>query len=333
MATVRSRVRRASRGPAGLLVAALSALSCGEDADGARGRLSVLLEPDATIAAGLDPGEEDESIRDGWQVRFERYVISIGRVRLRYASDASVQASDDDVLVIDLRALPGSGLSAWSFDDLRAGRWDFFYSTPSARSGARHDSVSEADFERLQDNDWTYLIVGQLTREEGRSCPPAHLASPTEAATVAGENAAGDTCYENPEIAFSFGVSAETEYGPCEVDGVPGVSVASGGAQTVAATIHGDHLFFNGFPEADEGGILRLAQWLADADLDLDGAVTSDELSSIVPADLPELDSRFQLGGAPLNPIDNLWTYVRAQLMTQGHMDGEGECDVAVPQD
>src|SRR5690606_21868771 len=91
-------------------------------------------------------------------------------------------------------------------------------------------------------------------------------------------------------------------------------------------TLHGDHLFFNGFPEGDEGGVRRLAQWLADSDLNLDGEVTRAELERITPADLPELDERYQLGGSPLRPLDNVWTYVRAQLKTQGHMDGEGEC-------
>jgi hypothetical protein len=146
---------------------------------------------------------------------------------------------------------------------------------------------------------------------------------------ASGENAGGDTCYANAEISFDFGVSAETHFGPCEIDGVPGVSIAAGSTQTVAATIHGDHLFFNGFPEGDEGGIVRLAQWLADSDLDLDGSVTREELESISPAELAELDpALYDLGGSPISPVEDMWTYVRAQLKTQGHMDGEGECPV-----
>ena len=96
----------------------------------------------------------------------------------------------------------------------------------------------------------------------------------------------------------------------------------------MAATIHGDHLFFNGFPEGDEGGVMRLAQWLADCDLNLDGVVTEAELASIAPSDLPEIDTRFQLGGSPITPLANMLEYVRAQLKTQGHFQGEGECPV-----
>lgn len=93
-------------------------------------------------------------------------------------------------------------------------------------------------------------------------------------------------------------------------------------------TIHGDHLFFNGFPEGDEGGVMRLAQWLADCDLNLDGTVTQAELEAIDPAQLPELDDRYQLGGSPITPIDDMYVYVTAQLKTQGHFQGEGECPV-----
>ncbi len=127
---------------------------------------------------------------------------------------------------------------------------------------------------------------------------------------------------------FTFGAAADTTFGPCEVDEQPGFSIVADGTQTVAATIHGDHPFFNGFPEGDEGGILRLAQWLADSDLDVDNEVTSQELEAIAPTDLFEIDERYQLGGAPLTPLDNMLIYTRAQLKTQGHFQGEGECPV-----
>ena len=56
--------------------------------------------------------------------------------------------------------------------------------------------------------------------------------------------------------------------------------------------------------------------------------MTREELEAISPADLAELDERYNLD-APfedLLPLDDLWTYVRAQLRTQGHFEGEGEC-------
>jgi hypothetical protein len=145
------------------------------------------------------------------------------------------------------------------------------------------------------------------------------------------QSGGGVDCYANPEIGFSFAVRAPISLGPCEREGSEGFAVTAGGTSTVAITIHGDHLFFNGFPEGSEAKVLRLAQWLADSDLDADGEVTEAELKAIAPGDLWELDpDRFQLGGSPLTPLDTVWTYVRAQLMTQGHFQGEGECAIGV---
>ena len=185
--------------------------------------------------------------------------------------------------------------------------------------------MSEADAALMAQNGWTYFIEGALSKGDGRSCPPAALAASGEA-SADGMNAGGDPCYAAPQVSFSIGAEAETEYGPCEIDEVSGFSITEGGTQTVAATIHGDHIFFNGFPEGDEGGVSRLAQWLADSDLDLDGAVSNEELAKIAPADLSELDARYQLGGSPIKPLNTMETYVRAQLKTQGHFQGEGEC-------
>jgi hypothetical protein len=190
----------------------------------------------------------------------------------------------------------------------------------------RDPSVSEADFNAMTTGNFTYLIDGTLTKADGRSCPPTTLAMPPPGAVVMGMNGGGDNCYANTSIAFEIGVNAATVFGPCEVDGVPGLSIASGSTTTVAFTIHGDHLFFNGFPEGDESGVMRLAQWLADCDLNVDGTVSQAELEMIAPSSLPEIDTRFELGGSPITPLDTMWTYVTAQLKTQGHFQGEGEC-------
>jgi hypothetical protein len=185
--------------------------------------------------------------------------------------------------------------------------------------------VEEVDYDEMVANDWTYLIDGVLTKADGQSCPPADLASPGDK-TSNGNTSGSNACYDAPSVRFVFGVTAETRFGPCELDGVPGVAITADGTQTVATTLHGDHLFFNGFPEGDEGGVMRLAQWLADCDLNLDGTVTKDELEAIAPSQLTELDSRYQLGGSPITPLEDMYDYLAAQMKTQGHYQGEGEC-------
>jgi hypothetical protein len=304
----------------------LGLAGCGEESGEGSGTLSVILESEDTITGGLDPGDEVENIKDGWQVRYEKFIVAVGDVEVYLSTDESVRAHDEDVFVVDLKSVPSSGLPLWELSDLRAGRWEFNYSTPGAADGSsRHESVSRADFDQMRGEDATYLVAGTLTKADGQSCPPPSLAMPGSAAPV-GSNAAGHDCYANPSVAFTFLASAETLFGPCELDGIPGFSIADGSTQTVAATIHGDHIVFNGFPEGDEGGILRLAQWLADCDLNLDGEVTREELETIAPSALGEIDARYQLGGSPITPLDSMWDYVVAQLKTQGHMNGEGEC-------
>ena len=294
----------------------------GEDVD-----VSVLLEAEDTITEGLAPGEGPEAIRDGWAVTFDDYVVVIGDVDAHLSTDDSVQVEAPERFAVDLVDVPQSGLELWTLSGLREGRWELNYAIAGAADGAMpHDSVTDAQMTRMIDEDLTYLIAGSMTQPGGRSCPPANLAAPGVAEPSGEPNAADDPCYANETIAFELGVQAETAFGPCEVDEMPGFAVTAGSTTTIALTIHGDHIFFNGFPESDEGGTQRLAQWLADCDLNLDGEVTREELEQIAPSDLIELDERFQLGGSPITPLTNLWDYVTAQLKTQGHFQGEGEC-------
>lgn len=298
----------------------------GPDASGG-GALAVIVEAEDTITEGLAAGDEPEQIRDGWAVTFDRYVVVIGDVDVHLSTDESVVVEIADTYAVDLVTVPSTGLELWTSGGLTSGRWDFNYAIAGAGDGAMpHSSVSTELFDEMVAGDWTYLIEGAIERADGQSCPPAGLASVGGATPNGNTNAAGDACFDNPSVAFRFGLTAETAFGPCEVDEMPGFAVTEGATTTVSMTIHGDHVFFNGFPEGGEGGVMRLAQWLADCDLDLDGEVTRAELEQIAPADLAELDGRFQLGGSPITPLTTMWDYLTAQVKTQGHFQGEGEC-------
>lgn len=309
----------------GLISLMLGIAACTDELiDG--GQLRVLVEAEDIIIAGLDPGEGVENIRDGWALRFDQYIVAIGAIEVQLVSDPSVKARADEVHMIDLTKISASGASLWSLTGLEPGRWEFSYAIVGAETSTPHPGVNDDDAGFVDVANLTHLIRGRIEQPSGKSCPPASLATPPANAVAEGSNAAGDPCYPAPVVAFELAVHSPTRFGPCEVDGVPGFGIAAGTETSVAITIHGDHLFFNGFPEGDEGGVIRLAQWLADCDLDLDGKVSEDELKKIAPSDLVELDERYQLGGSPLTPLSNMWTYVEAQLLTQGHFQGEGEC-------
>lgn len=304
---------------------------CGEDdtANGGSAVLQILVEPEDAIADGLEPGMQGEQIRDGWRVRFDKYLASVGEVEIRLATDQGVRASAPEVIVTDLMQVPQGGIPLWEIDSLRSGRYEFYYSlTPASLNADRSETVTAADFAQMQKEQWTYWITGEISKASGESCPPKRLATPGARMPTGTSTRTLDNCYSNPSIAFEFVAKVGVDVGPCEVDGLSGFSIPAAGTQTVAISIHGDHPFFNGFQGADESSITRLAQWLADCDLNLDGVVTQDEFQAVSPSDLAEIDERYALGGSPIAPLESMEDYVRAQLQTQGHFQGEGECPI-----
>jgi len=300
-------------------------MSCGGSDTG---DLAVRMNAESTIADGLKAGEGLEDVRDGWNVDFEKYIAVVGPVKLSYATNPDELAILAPAFAVDLTQVPQNGLGLWESEGLRAGRWDFgFDLSGGAHEAERHKSVNQQDFEAIVDEDLTYWIVGVLSNEEGRSCPPPDLAEPGDRPAV-GEGYAGEPCYEAPSIQFEFRVTAETAYSKCQIDGVPGVAVSANGMNTAALTLHGDHIFFGGFPQGNEGSITRRAQWLADCDLDLDGEVTQDELAQTPWTALSETSpERYPLSGSPI-AIETALDFAIAELKTQGHYEGEGECNL-----
>jgi hypothetical protein len=308
-----------------LLIASLTASACGDD----DAELRVVLKAEETITDGISAGDDVEQISDGWTVAFQKYIAVIGDIEVASSTNSSKRYEASEAFALDLTQVSAAGTPLWSIGGMPAGDYEFGYhlGTASQENARRDQSVSKADFEEMVDLDWTYLIEGTLTQAGGQSCPPADLADAGSGTPNGSMNGRGEPCYDLDELSFRIGVAVETAYANCEVDEMPGFNVPAGGTKTVAVTIHGDHLFFNGFPEGDEGGIKRRAQWLADSDLNLDGEVTIEELAAIAPADLAELDDGYQFGGSR-EELNTMLDYARAQLKTQGHFQGEGPCEV-----
>ena len=294
------------------------------------GALDLFVEAEESIVAGVEAGTGADDLRDGWTASFDRYVVVLGEIELQLATDADVRSGLPGLVALDLAAIAPGG-EPFGAVQTQAGRYEVRYRQSSAR-GATNHGVATADFEEMVAGDCTYLVSGSITHPEGRSCPSSLGDVPSDRTPDA------DGCFPARAVSFRWCAAAPAVFGPCQSENGPsGVAVTEGGA-IASLTIHGDHLFFNGFPEGEEGGIVRLAQWIADADLDLDGEVTRAELERIALADVVEFDGRYALGGAPPlpnlpgestpEPMDDLWSYVRAQLRTQGHFNGEGECPV-----
>ncbi|MBX7190709.1 MAG: hypothetical protein K1X94_01545 [Sandaracinaceae bacterium] len=277
----------------GALAAALA--GCGGSGS-PNGDLTVAIQAEDTITEGLSAGTAEEQIVDGWNVTFDKYVTTFGELHLTsMAGGASVVTAMD--LVVDLTTIPETGRVVRT-GPLAEGRYAFEYSMPVATAGMTRDtSVSQADFDRMVAEGCSYLIAG--TAENGTRT-----------------------------ITFDVCLDAEADYACSSTDGMEGI-VVSAGSSTAFMTVHGDHLFFNGFPAGDEAVVTRRAGWLALVDdaTGADGTVDNADLEGTPISILPASD--YALTGAPTvegMAITNMSLYARAQLQTQGHLNGEGEC-------
>jgi hypothetical protein len=157
-------------------------------------------------------------------------------------------------------------------------------------------------------------LSGELTRPDAEPCSQ-------------------DTADDCPptSIRFDWKLSFGTGYSLCAVAGEqPGFTLATGETELLTATIHGDHWLRTGFgANAERSG--RRAQWLAECDVDLDGFVTLDELSSVPAAGLFRPDLGYDLGEIPYDiqgygAILTAYDFLRAQMSTIGGFQGDGEC-------
>lgn len=276
------------------LAAATLGLACGDDGDG-RGQLQVRVQAEASITEGLTAGSGEDDIDYG--VTFTKYLVAIGKVGLGRSGQG--ERRDDRVFVVDMLKVGEQGLDLLELSDLQSGRWEqLSYETPIPAAGAvALTGVAAADLQVMIDNQYTYWIEG----------------------TVAGP--------QKP-VTFSFQVGVPAVFSECQTNARPGVAIPDGGRGSVNLTLHGDHLFFNGFLSGSEAAIKRSSKWLTEpgVDRDGDGHVETKELR-MLPAEqvLPGVNT----GGAPF-PINDALDFVRAQLATQGHVNGEGECTWAV---
>jgi hypothetical protein len=235
-------------------------------------------------------------------VRFTKFLATVGRVAMARSRDHRT-ASLDDVFVVDMTQVGSDGVELGVIDDLRAGEWDKFgFETPRAdASTQRFDGVSEEDFVEMLRAGYTYWIEGRVERAAAQGGP----------------------------VTFVIRTAVPTVFRDCERDGEPGVSVTADGTATATITLHGDHMFFNAFLTGSEANIERLAGYIVQADGDGDGHVDERELEQLDATTAFTRARGYSLDGAPIL-IDDALDFVRAQLATQGHYQGEGECIFAL---
>ena len=289
----------------------LLALLAGCGATGSTGSLQVFIEAEDTIPEGLDPGDGDENVIDGWTVRYTKFLITLGDFTASRSNAGDASLEDPARYVVDLMHLPPGGFILTEFDDVAAVRWDRVgYSMPGADDSAEAaDGTSAADRDFMVAGGLSIHVEGEISKPGGQACPLGDQTS----------------CTPAPAVRFNWSLAAGTSFADCAgPDGVAGFAVPSGGTAQIKPTIHGDHWFFTNITQGAEI-TQRRAQWIADADADLDGETTLDELRAAPAAKLFPAELGYNLSGA-LIPIVTAFDYLEAQVRTLGDFQGEGEC-------
>jgi hypothetical protein len=292
-----------------LLPLAAALTGCTGDDGAETGDVQIFVEPEDSIPNGIQAGEGDEDIADGWTVTYDRFLVTLGNVRAA-RSDTGDKIGDPAVHILDLMRAPAGGYVIADFTGVAAARWDRFgFDLPNAAAGAALVApTAQADADLLIQGGYAVYFEGSIEKAGGESCPPP-----------------GDTCVAAPRITFRWGLPAGTSFDDCATeDGFTGFAVPAGGAVQVKPTIHGDHWFFSNIT----GGVeltKRYAQYIADSDLDGDGETTLDELKQVdAAAVFPS--PKYSLSGALGGPILTAYDYVLAQSRTLGDFQGDGEC-------
>ena len=280
------------------------------------GSVQVFIEAEDTIPEGLEPGDGDEQVVDGWTVRYDKFLVVVGGFTAARSDDGNDVLVGPDPQIVDLLNLPAGGLVLAEFTEVSAVRWDEVeYSLPNASADTpAAEGTAAADRELLASNGWSLYVAGEISKQGGQSC-------------IAGDP---EDCAPASAVRFAWGLAAGTRFADCAPPtGGLGFAVPSGGTTQVKPTIHGDHWFFTNVTQGAEI-TQRRAQWIADADLDRDGETTLAELKMVPAASAFPAELGSNLSGAAI-PNVTAYDYLEAQARTLGDFQGEGECPTREP--
>jgi hypothetical protein len=242
---------------------------------------------------------------DGWTMRFRKYLVAFGNVRLR-GEDGRVAFEAPETFVADLRrgdpALP-------AFTGIAARRWERFgfEIAPPIERATPLGELDEGDVAEMVGSRINYLIDGEAEKNGRR-------------------------------VTFRWGLRNPTRNSNCTdgIDGKDGIVVRASATTDTEITVHVDHLFWSSL--GSERAELRFDAVAAVADVD--GVIAWESLAKQTIADLrdergaPLLDARsgrrvfYDPGSVPLE-APTLQAFMLASAAAQGHVNGTGLCTVS----
>ncbi len=297
-----------------LIAAACLLAACGGKGTSGNGtgNAQIFVVPEDSITKGLAAGTALDTVQDGWTVTYTKFLAVIGNVRAASTANSGDSVSEPKVYVIDLLHTPESGFLLADFEGIDATRWDKVgYDMPDAAASdlAAGSFTQAADVQTMVGKGYNLYLEGNITKTGGQSCDPKNPA----------------TCQKEEKVTFRWGIADGTSYADCApAMGDAGFTVPTGGSTQHKPTVHGDHWFFSNIPHGSSEITKRLAQWIANCDLNHDGETTLDELKMVkAPDAFPA--AAYNLSGG-LVPIATAYDYLLAEAASIGHYDGDGDC-------
>lgn len=221
------------------LCALVFATACGDNIGGSLpGTLDIQIYGEAFIEDGIPA----DVFADGWSLRFDRFLVSVGEVSATAAGSDAPALADDTYRIFDLsRSSGGSGFLVLSGEVPGGAYDDIAYRIAGSREAVAGNAEA-ADVALMNENGYAIYVEGEATRgDESRT--------------------------------FAWGFTTATTYRRCR-----SVAAIDGNDASSVLTIHADHLFYDDLV-SEEPGVRFDA--IAAADGDQDGDITADELSAV----------------------------------------------------
>jgi hypothetical protein len=218
---------------------ALADGACGDNIDGSLpGTLDVQIYGEQFIEDGIPAGV----FADGWSLRFDSFLVSVGEVSATAAGADTPALEDDTYRIFELaQSSGGDGFLVLS-GRVPGGAYDDIGYRIAGSSEAVAGNATAEDVALMNESGYAIHVEGQATRGDQRRT-------------------------------FAWGFTMATTYRRCRsVAAIDGVGASS------VLTIHADHLFYDDL--VSEEPSVRFDA-MASADGDGDGDVTTDELSAV----------------------------------------------------
>src|SRR5262245_3315642 len=152
------------------LVLLIAITGCGPGTAG-NGTVQIFIAAEDTIPNGLDAGSGEDNIVDGWQVRYDKFLVTVGNFRAWRSISPDDRLNEPRVWVLDMKALPTAGFVLATFTNASDARYDKvgfdLQNTPA--NAMKAEVTSQADFAMMQANRYSVYFEATLEKAGART--------------------------------------------------------------------------------------------------------------------------------------------------------------------